>query len=196
MPGAREVTIDVTIQSIDPLEFDVVPSPKNKPPLPTKVTGKRGQPEIEFHNSGHKGFDITFELQGDTHGYFFPPDPKDACWSRCGTDCPKTKEVWDVFEPKQVLEPSGSPGERRILIVHNANPPSPPAPAPQGKFMYNLRVTDGSDWKNLDPGGDNTDGSYRSSLNTVVTYGAAAVAGIIAIAAVTESLHITNFFSL
>lgn len=194
MPGPRTVTIDVTINSIHPLDFSAVPSPKNKPPLPVKASGKPGQPDIEFHNNGHKGFDIYFELQGDTKGYFFPPDPKDACWSQCGTECPKTKAVWEVFEPKQVLEKS--PGERRILIVHNANPPSPPAPAPQGKFMYNLRVTDGTDWQNLDPGGDNNDGSYRSSLNTVVTYSAVAVAGIAAIVAITQFLHITNFFSL
>lgn len=166
MPGPRDVTVNVTIKSINPLDFDVVPSPNNNPPLPIKATGKPGQPEIEFHNNGHRGFDIRFVLVGDTHGFFFPPSPKDACWSQCGSECPTSTPVWEVFEPKQVLQPSGSPGERRILIVHNANPPSPPAPAPQGKFMYNLRVTDGQDWKNLDPGGDNTDGSYGGSFDS------------------------------
>jgi hypothetical protein len=176
----RTVTIDVTINSINPLDFTVEPSPKNKPPLVTKG-GKPGQPQIEFHNNGHAGFDIYFELQGDTHGYFFPPSPHDACWSKCGSKCPKT-EVWEVFEPKQVLQ--NNIGERRTLRVYNANPPSPPAPKPQGEFMYYLRVTDGHKWIDLDPGGDNTDGSY-TKFTTFMSVGTVAVTTAVLTAAAT-----------
>jgi hypothetical protein len=179
MPG-RTVTIDVTINSTKKGDFTVEPSTNDQPPLPKKPA-KPGQPEIVFHNNGHKGFDVHFELKGDTHGYFFPPNPKDACWSQCGCECPTTA-VWEVFEPKQVLQ--NNIGERRTLIVYNANPPSPPAPAPQGRFMYNLRVTDGQKWLDLDPGGDNTDGSY-TKFTSFLSVGTVAVTTAILTAAAT-----------
>lgn len=189
MPG-RKVFVDVTIKSISPLDFEVMPRANaNKPPLPTKGSGKPGQPIIEFHNDHHAGFEIYFELQGDTKGYFFPPDPKDAVWSKLGSVCPK-KAVWDVLEPKQVLG-SGPALERRTLVAYNANPEGPPG---QGPFQYNLRVTDGTDWQDLDPGGDNTNGSYRSDVSSFVAYGALAVGAAVAIVAITETLHVTNLF--
>lgn len=156
MPNARTVFIDVLINEIDPLDFDVKPSAKNIPPL---ITGTDG---IVFQNDHHDGFEIHFELQGNTFGYFFPPNNQkhDAIWSQKGSACPDQSGVWDVFQPIKVVEPVNplpgpGPVERRTLIVRNKNPGPPPG---QGKFMYNLRVTNGTDWKNLDPGGDNQNG--------------------------------------
>lgn len=153
----RIVFIDVVIHCVDPLDFDVFPSEKNDPELPTGPDG------IIFENDGYDGFKIYFELKGETFGYFFPPHQRkhDAVWSQLGTVCPRS-QVWDVFRPLQVVEPNPPPGhpvERRILIVRNKNPGPHPG---QGQFQYNLRVTNGTDWKDLDPGGTNNNGSTRA----------------------------------
>lgn len=171
----RVVFVDVSIRSISPLKFDVVPSPKNVPPLPSKGTNEPGQPEIVFSNDGNDGFIIHFELQGDTHGYFFPAVEADAVWSQRGTACPDETGVWDVFNPIQVVK-SGNPPERRTLIVKNLNPDMGGGKG-QGKFRYNLRVTNGSDWKNLDPPGDNTNGGSSFTFSSFLTVGG--VTGVI-----------------
>lgn len=183
MPDPRVVFVDVYIDdpTTDPPQFRVVPSRKNPDQLPTKPNPVNpGRPEIIFHNNGNPGFNIHFELKGNTHGYFFPTTEEeipDAVWSKCGSECPAEGRVHEVFEPRQVEE-TGYPPEPRILIVHNRNPGPPPG---QRKFKYNLRVTNGTDWKNLDPPGDNTNGSY-----VLYSYGTAEtmlVAGVVATAA-------------
>jgi len=170
MPNpARVVFVDVFIDSINPLSFRVEPSSKNNPPL---LTGPNG---IIFKNDHHNGFEVHFELQGNTFGYFFPPNSqaREAIWSQTGTVCPDQVQVLNVFKAPRVVEPKPPtpppppplpPVERRILIVTNPNP----SPA-QGRFMYNLRVTNGTDWKNLDPGGDNMNGpiSFESAWSYV-----------------------------
>lgn len=176
-PPARVVFVDVFIDRVSPLEFRVLPSPKNKPPLPTNTTNHEpGLPEIIFRNDGHAGFIVHFELQGDTHGYFFPPVEADAVWSQRGAACPNDTGIWDVFNPLQVVA-SGNPPERRTLIVRNRNPRMEGGKG-QGKFRYNLRVTNGSRTLDLDPPGDNTNGygfyDVKSATATTLTVGAAA----------------------
>lgn len=165
----RVVFVDVFINRIDPLDFKVVPSSKNNPQLPTGPND-----EIIFDNDGHDGFEIHFELQGDTFGYFFPPhnNKHDAVWSQRGNVCP-TQGVWEIFRPLRIVQSPVS-GELRTLVVRNKNPGPPPG---QGPFQYNLRVTNGSGWKDLDPGGTNNDGSTRS-----VDWSYAAVGAITGIA--------------
>ena len=63
------------------------------------------------------------------------------------------------------------------MIVTNPNP----SPA-QGPFKYNLRVTNGTDWKNLDPGGDNMNGP--TSFESAWSYVAVGVGSAFATAAV------------
>lgn len=155
----RVVFIDVFIRSISPLRFAVLPSPKNNPQLPTTQTSDPDLPNIEFKNEGHNGFEIHFELQGDTMGHFFPAVPTDAIWSQRGTKCPNVTGVWDVFKPIDVVS-SGNPPERRTLIVENRNPSMGNGKG-QGRFQYNLRVTNGSKTLNLDPGGTNQNGGVR-----------------------------------
>lgn len=174
MANPRTVFVDVHIKSISPLDFDVTPSSKNLPnQLPTNQTAKPGQPEILFRNIGHDGFLIHFELQGDTHGYFFPAVEADAVWSQRGTACPDETGVWDVFQPIKVVE-SGNPPERRTLIVKNLNPHMGGGKG-QGKFRYNLRVTNGSDWKNLDPPGDNLNGGKGFTSSSLLTLASVAI---------------------
>lgn len=158
----RAVFLDVYIDEIDPLSFRVEPSPKNNPPL---LTGPNG---IIFKNDFHNGFDVYFELQDNTFGYYFPPDKKDALWSQKGSTCPDQTGVWDIFNPIKVFDPPfpTPPSHRTLLWAKNPNP----GPAPgQGPFQYNLRVTNGKDWKDLDPGGDNMNGpiSFESSWSYV-----------------------------
>lgn len=187
MPDPRVVFVDVSIKSISPLDFDVLPSSKNKPQLPTNPNPKNpGRPEIIFRNDGNDGFVIHFELIGDTHGYFFPAVESEAVWSQRGRACPDETGVWDVFSPLQVVS-SGHPSERRTLIVRNLNPNMGGGKG-QGKFMYNLRVTNGSRPLNLDPPGDNTNGSSGlysySTAETFLVAGAVATAAFAAVTTV------------
>ena len=197
----RTVFIDVFIKELNPLDFDVLPSPKNDPQLPTNANpAKPGQPEIIFHNHQHAGFKIYFELQGDTKGYFFPPnsDKHNAVWSKCGSDCPTETGVWEVFKPLQVVEPNpapqpGQPAERRTLVVNNPNPTATPTKPAQGKFKYNLRVTNGRDWLDLDPGGDNSNGGYGfTSLSYATVATIAATTAILSAIATTATLKFSN----
>lgn len=191
MANPRIVFVDVYIDdpTNDPPEFRVELSAKNNPQLPTQQNpANPDQPEIVFHNDHHPGFEIHFELKGNTHGYFFPPPSQmdDAVWSKCGTVCPMgPRAIHDVFRAIRVDE-TGYPPERRILIVRNNNPEVPPGSKQgQGKFMYNLRVTNGTDWRNLDPPGDNTNGSWGfysySTTQSFLVAGAVATAAFVAV---------------
>jgi len=200
MPKPRAVTIDVYVDDVntDPPEFRVLPSPNNNPPLQTRPQGNPpGQPEIVFSNGkDHDGFEITFQLQGDTQGYFFPPDSeKDkAIWSKRGNVCPTDAGAWEVFTPISVDEPNPVPPnfERRTLVVLNENPDIGSGKG-QGKFKYNIRLYKPSGppsarWLNLDPGGDNTNGSSKISINyfSVATVGV--ITGVLSALATTFAL--------
>lgn len=179
MGNPRVVFVDVFIDSITPLRHRVEPSAKNNPQLPVDQNGN-----IIFENDHHPGFEIHFELQGDTHGYFFPPTAQkfDAVWSQCGSQCPDQTGVWEVFRPIRI-DSSGNPPERRTLIVHNKNP----APA-QGPFQYNLRVTNGASWQNLDPGGTNNNGASRLTVNYLAVAAVGISTGILGALATTVAL--------
>ena len=175
--NGRIVWIDVYIETIKPLKFNVVQSPCNDPQLPETPTR-----QIIFSNDHHNGFEIHFRLMGDTKGYFFPPNSQklDAVWSQAGSVCPQTKRINKIFRPIRVVEPlPPHQNERRELIVHNQNP----SPS-EGVFQYNLRVTNGTDILDLDPGGDNQNGplSFQKGFPVLafvlgVAAGAVAVLG-------------------
>lgn len=164
MSNSRKVDVDVYIDDpkSKPPIFRVVGSPKNNPPLP--IGPDR---ELEFENNGHKGFRIHFNLQGDTHGFFFPPNSKkrEAIWSEFGSEeCPKGPDgVWEVFKPIEVKKVAQ---ERRTLVVHNKNECED-----VGQFLYTLRVTKdkGVTYLPLDPGGNNKNGpTLALNLNTAI----------------------------
>lgn len=179
MSHPRVVFVDVFIDNPDPLRFRVLPSPKNDPQLPTNPHANPDLPEIVFRNQGHPGYRIHFELQGHTHGYFFPEDHNDAVWSDIGTDCP-TSAVRNVFRAIGVFS-CCHPSQRRVLIVENRNPTG--AGNGQGKFRYTLRVYNGAVPLNLDPPGDNTNGPsfYSLTATTLLVAGAVATATFFAV---------------
>ena len=183
MGNPRVVFVDVFIDSITPLQHRVELSAKNNPQLPVDNHGN-----IIFENDHHPGFEIHFELQGDTQGYFFPPTPQksDAVWSQRGSQCPDQTGVWEVFRPIRIAS-SGNPPERRTLIVHNKNP----QPA-QGAFQYNLRVTDGTHWLDLDPGGTNNNGASKLTVNYLAVAAVGATTGILSAVATTVALAKLN----
>lgn len=132
------VEVDVCLESdAEPPEFRVdsflQPEPGGK---------------LVFENRGRPGFVIVFHLRDDTgRDYRFPKSARDAVWSQLGADaCPKSA-IAVVFEPLRVFNDGMS------LAVYNRNPHPP-----QGEFTYTLRVTNGREWRNLDPGGLNQNG--------------------------------------
>ena len=104
--------------------------------------------EIVFQNHLRPGFIINFNLQ-DPHntGYLFPDDEDEALYSAKGKGCPTSKGQWGQFKATEV-----KPGNR-TLVVRNLN-----QGGHTGPFGYTLRVTNGSKWRDLDPGGDNQNG--------------------------------------
>lgn len=109
---------------------------------------------ITFYNRGRPGFEIKFNLFDETgEGYRFPPQSKrhEALWSRQGAGCPPDNygQQWREFEVVRVKEP-----DQESLIVRNLN-------ETVTEFGYTLRVTkdDGTNYVNLDPGGNNQNGS-------------------------------------
>ena len=156
MPGStdpRVVDVDVTLNSVTPLDFSVAPRGNSLP------TGPGG--ELIFRNAGHRGFEVHFHLQDNTNlGYRFPPHSQkhEAVWSELGTGKCPSSQVREVFHVIRVVESAGM-----SLEVLNPNPPIPDPPNPpagQGKFGYTLRVTNdgGRTYLCLDPGGDNQNG--------------------------------------
>lgn len=143
--SAREVRVNVHLDSVRPLQFRVEPEDED-------LKGPEGQ--IQFTNNCHPGFLVKFVLQRATDGYLFPRNAqaKEAIWSEVGDGkCPQSSKR-DVFKAPRV-SPDG-----KILTVTNPNP----KPA-QGKFGYTLRVTNdgGESFLDLDPGGINNNGNYR-----------------------------------
>jgi hypothetical protein len=113
---------------------------------------------ISFHNRGRPGFRIRFNLFDETAegGYLFPPPNKkdEALWSKVGEGCPPDNynDQWREFTVVRVGQP-----DRTTLLVRNLN-------ETETKFGYTLRVTrdDGDTYVNLDPGGDNQNGSVNA----------------------------------
>lgn len=134
-----DVTFDVYLQR-----------PGSNPPATVQTclemdSGKR----IRFRNRRRPGFVIRFRLHDELNpGYRFPSDATDAVWSHAANKCPTTP-VWDVFKPIGV----DSTGTE--LEVFNENP----RPA-IGKFKYTLRVFKNGAPLDIDPPGDNQNGTY------------------------------------
>jgi hypothetical protein len=154
--NAKDVYVDVTLNSETPGDFTIEPFPPGSLPK-----GPKG--ELVFENKGHPGFFVHFRLQDRTGlGYFFPRpnDRKEAVWSQRVEDACPESAVWDVFDPRNIS------GDRLTLIVHNPNV----APV-LGQFGYTLRVTknNGQDYLPLDPGGDNRNGPVtRADLQYIL----------------------------
>lgn len=133
------------------VDIDVYLEPEGTDPpffletyLPVNSAG-----EIVFQNHLRDGFIINFNLK-DPHntGYLFPDDEDQALYSAKGKGCPASKGQWGQFKAIEVVKPGNT-----TLVVRNLN-----QSGQQGAFGYTLRVTDGSKWRDLDPGGDNQNG--------------------------------------
>lgn len=132
------------------VEVDVCLESDTEPPKFRVESFLQAEPngKLVFHNRGRPGFDIVFHLRDETgRGYRFPKSPTDAVWSQLGADACPQSEMWQVFKALRVFNDGMS------LAVFNRNP----CPA-QGEFTYTLRVTNGDEWRNLDPGGSNQNG--------------------------------------
>jgi len=107
---------------------------------------------LDFRNNHRPGFNIRFNLHDPNGtGYRFPrnADRDQAVWSRRGgVDVCPDAEIWEVFDPLRVDMP-----DRMTLEVFNSN-----EGLNVGPFGYTLRVTNGEEWKHLDPGGNNQNG--------------------------------------
>jgi hypothetical protein len=144
MVAPQEAYVRVVIDSIDPddqlvrYHFETIDLPMG----PDNV--------LYFRNcKQNQGFYVYYELDGYGE-YQFPADTGEALWVTHGskTNCPTTNQPpWGQFSPISVLDGNdGTP--RRMLKVWNKNR----VPA---EFSYCLRITNGTDWKLVDPGGQN-----------------------------------------
>lgn len=139
MANPQEVRVSVVVDSISPLQFhfetiDLPMGPKNV---------------LYFRNcKKDQGFHVFYELVG-ANGFRFP-DLNQALYVSHGskTACPTTHQNWGQFDALEVLDGNGPGTQRRILKVWNKN--NTPA-----EFAYTLRITDGTNWLDLDPGGEN-----------------------------------------
>lgn len=172
MPKAKDVHVDVVLESDNPVRFRIEPSPPNS--LPTGANG-----ELIFSNDHHPGFHIHFNLRDiSCLGYLFPTtsDKKEAVWSQLGNGaCPKS-EMWEVFKPLHV-----SPHQLTLTVD---NPNGSPA---QGPFGYTLRVTkdNGASYLDLDPGGLNQNGpqALSKSKDVLLTIGGAIAGSLLTLGA-------------
>lgn len=144
MASPRDVHVDVTLRSDNPIDFTIEPNPKDSIPVNSKG-------ELVFRNDHFPGFHIHFRLLDPKgFGYLFPK-PRDvdrALFSRQGAGCPESG-VWSAFKPIRVTP------DRLTLVVKNRN-----SEEDKGEFGYVLRVTndEGTSYLDLDPGGFNENG--------------------------------------
>ena len=140
--GPWTVEVDVYLRSdSNPPEFDI-----------HSALECNNDDRLVFNNRGRPGFTVIFNLHDLTgRGYRFPDNEREAVWSQLGSDCPKTA-VAEVLKPKRVINDGMS------LVVKNKN-----VDEVVGEFTYTLRVTNGREWRDLDPGGLNQNGhtTYR-----------------------------------
>ncbi len=139
---ARDVTVDVTLDSLNPTKFTI-----NSSSLPKGPNG-----DLVFNNDGHDGFKIAFVFtDGTGEGYLFPPNSlvDDAVWSHMGSSCPTAQGNPLVLQPRHINV------ARNVLTVMNRNKDDV-----VGAFAYTLRVTknNGPPYLPLDPGGLNQNG--------------------------------------
>jgi hypothetical protein len=141
-----DVDVDVYLHSETPGDFTIQSYLQSTP----------GSTDLNFFNSGHPGFNVSFKLHDETGlGYGFPNGAKscDAIWSQVmAGGCPASPGAWEVFEKNSIVITNGG----SVLKVKNPNP----CPA-QGHFQYTLNVTKdgGATYLPLDPGGNNQNGT-------------------------------------
>ena len=133
---------------------------------------------IYFSNCGKfKGFMVHYDLVDTANpGFIFPTQIDDALWVTDSGPCPTQACKWEQFEAKRV-ENGG-----HTLVVKNKN-------RTVQDFAYTLRVKNGTNWLDLDPGGSNQNGGlplYESSAVGIVT---GAVVGLGAAALATNALE-------
>jgi hypothetical protein len=146
---------------------------------------------IIFDNDkDHDGFMLHYTIKDPNHGYYFPDSPitnylKEALYSAKQKPCPSRQGQWGQFTAHCVKDGG------RTLVVHNRN-----ATGQEGQFAYTLRVTDnaGGSYLPLDPGGLNNNGYTKPNNSSVVAFAAVTALALVAVVALTETLHITNFF--
>lgn len=129
---------------------------------------------IYFSNCGtSKGFRVHYEIDNTSNaGFLFPTSQNNgndyldkALWVAQSSSCPTQPCKWGVFEAKDV-ENGG-----RTLVVKNKNEVSE-------AFFYTLRLTNGTTWLELDPGGANQNGGMPLfSANALLLGGSGLVAG-------------------
>lgn len=125
-----------------------------------------GKNVLYFRNA-HKSdfFRIHYVLDNSKRlGFLFPPvgptQFRDALWVHESPDCPDGQCDWQQFKVQDVSI------DRFTLTVDNKNDP------PETSFSYTLRVTDGHEWLELDPGGENKDSgivTFSSMLAAAIT---------------------------
>ena len=98
-----------------------------------------------------------------THGNNYLDE---ALWATQSGGCPTAACKWDVFEAKR--EDNGG----RTLVVKNKNEVAE-------NFAYTLRVANGANWLNLDPGGVNQNGGSPFTSSALLVGGAGLVAGAV-----------------
>ena len=130
---------------------------------------------IYFSNCGKfKGFMINYVLDDTANPNFrFPTQTThgnnyldEALWATQSGGCPTAACKWDVFEAKR--EDNGG----RTLVVKNKNEVAE-------NFAYTLRVANGANWLNLDPGGVNQNGGSPFTSSALLVGGAGLVAGAV-----------------
>lgn len=171
----RSVNVKVVLDppgSVPPFHFDSTDLPIGKDNV------------IFFSNCGKsKGFLISYTIDDSSNrGFRFPTSTNgndyldQAMWASDSGPCPTRECHWDsVFKAKSV-ENGG-----QILVVWNKN-------AVAQNFAYTLRVVNGANWLNLDPGGSNQNGGlplFKSQAASIVT---GAVVGLTTLATASNAL--------
>jgi hypothetical protein len=132
------------------IDVDVWLEPKDGKPFYLETYLPRdANDDIIFKNHRRDGFRVNFNLRDPRNtGYLFPNDLTEALYSATGTRCPTSKGQWPQFAAEGVTNGT------RTLVVRNRN-------NARQAFGYTLRVTNGTGWQDLDPGGVNDNGQAQ-----------------------------------
>lgn len=143
---------------------------------------------IYFSNCGKsKGFLIRYTIDDTANrGYRFPTHANgndhldQALWATASGTCPTQPSHWDaVFEARSV-EDGG-----QALVVWNKN-------AVVQNFAYTLRVVNGANWLNLDPGGSNQNGGIPLFKSLAASVATGAIVGLASIATASSAFDASS----
>ena len=163
----KHAVVTVVLNSDNPLDFDI-----ESDDLPKDANG-----DLVFHNDGHPGFQVEFELDDKLElGYLFPPNnnKQDAVWSKLGTSVCPDSPCHEVFKVQSVRP------HRKSLLVLNPN-----SGKVLGDFGYTLRVTktDGAPYLDLDPGGVNQNGPTQPFSKAALLIAGGVMGAVLALGA-------------